>query len=98
MADLQEQEFERLGLDFQSLWGRRLQLIDCQNLFCEVDKYARVAHPQIAGLTGRTRIKQKFAPNQTSIDLFYPPKWKLNESMSIGAQLDTIELGRAAVG
>ena len=32
MADLQEQEFERLGLDFQSLWGRRLQLIDCQNL------------------------------------------------------------------
>ena len=49
MADLQEQEFERLGLDFQSLWGRRLQLIDCQNLFCEVDKYARVAHPQVAG-------------------------------------------------
>ena len=44
MADLQEREFERLGLNFQSLWGRRLQLIDCQNLFCEVDKYARVVH------------------------------------------------------
>ena len=66
MADLQEQEFERLGLDFQSLWGRRLQLIDCQNLFCEVDKYARVAHPQIAGQTGRTRIKQKFEPTPDS--------------------------------
>jgi hypothetical protein len=86
MADLQEQEFERLGLDFQSLWGRRLQLIDCQNLFCEVDKYARVAHPQIAGRTGRTRIKQKFEPTPAPIAHFYPPKWKLNEKIRVGAE------------
>jgi hypothetical protein len=92
MADLQEQEFERLGLDFQSLWGRRLQLIDCQNLFCEVDKYARVAHPHIAGKTGRTRIKQKFEPTPEPIDLFYPPKWKLNEKIRAAA------LQRAAAG
>jgi len=85
MADLQEQEFERLGLDFQSLWGRRLQLIDCQNLFCEVDKYARVAHPQIAGRTGRMRIKQKFAPKLAPIALFYPPKWKLNDKIRVAA-------------
>ena len=84
VADLQEQEFERLGLDFQSLWGRRLQLIDCQNLFCEVDKYARVAHPQIAGRTGRTRIKQKFEPTPKPIELFYPPKWTLNEKIRTG--------------
>ena len=57
VADLQEEEFERLGFDFPSLWGRRLQLIDCQNLFCEVDKYARVVHPEIQGCTGRKRIK-----------------------------------------
>ena len=57
MADLQEQEFERLGLDFQSLWGRRLQLIDCQNLFCEVDKYARVAHPPQALITALRQIE-----------------------------------------
>ena len=81
MADLQEMEFERLGLDFQSLWGRRLQLIDCQNLFCEVDKYARVAHPEIPGRTGRIRIKQKFVPTSEPIDLFYPPKWKLNHKI-----------------
>ncbi|MET4312706.1 nucleotide kinase domain-containing protein [Bradyrhizobium sp. RT4b] len=86
MADLQEQEFERLGLDFQSLWGRRLQLIDCQNLFCEVDKYARVAHPQVTGKTGRTRIKQKFQPMPAPIGLFYPPKWKLNEKIRATAQ------------
>jgi alpha-glutamyl/putrescinyl thymine pyrophosphorylase clade 1 len=85
MADLQEQEFERLGLDFQSLWGRRLQLIDCQNLLCEVDKYSRVAHPHIAGKTGRTRIKQKFQPKLEPIDLFYPPKWNLNDKIRIAA-------------
>lgn len=85
MADLQEQEFERLGLDFQSLWGRRLQLIDCQNLFCEVDKYARVAHPQIAGKTGRVRIKQKFEPIPKPIEFFYPPKWKLNNKICVDA-------------
>ncbi|MCH7885985.1 MAG: hypothetical protein IIC01_12165, partial [Planctomycetes bacterium] len=59
VADQQEDQFARLGLSFQSLWGRRLQLIDCQNLFCEVGKYARVAHPDVVGLSGRTRIKQK---------------------------------------
>jgi hypothetical protein len=81
MVDIQEQEFERLGLDFQSLWGRRLQLIDCQNLFCEVDKYARVVHPHIEGRTGRLRIKQKFEPTSKPIELFYPPKWMLNEKL-----------------
>ena len=85
MADLQEHEFERLELDFQSLWGRPLQLIDCQNLFCEVDKYARVAHPQVVGRTGRTRIKQKFVPTAAPIDYFFPPKWQLNEKVRAAA-------------
>ncbi len=49
VTDCQEQEFQRLGLSFQSLWGRPLQLIDCQNHFVEVDKYARVKHPDIKG-------------------------------------------------
>lgn len=88
ISDLQEQEFERLGLEFQSLWGRRLQLIDCQNLFCEVDKYARVAHPAVAGRTGRTRIKQKFERTASTIEFFYPPKWGLNEKVSVGLQAD----------
>lgn len=82
MADRQEQEFERLGLTFKSLFGRRLQLIDCQNLFCEVDKYSRVAHPEIAGHSGRTRIKQRFACNERPIKYWYPPKWKLNDRVA----------------
>jgi thymidylate kinase len=79
IADRQEQEFDRLELKFESLWGRRLQLIDCQNLFCEVDKYSRVHHPELVGLTGRTRIKQRFTANQSPLELWYPPKWKLND-------------------
>ncbi len=81
MADRQEEECNRLGLEFPSLWGRRLQLIDCQNLFCEIDKYARVAHPDAVGLTGRKRIKQKFAPKAAPIEFWYPPKWGINEAI-----------------
>ena len=81
IADRQEQEFERLGLNFRNLWGRRLQLIDCQNLLCEIDKYARVAHPHIMGRTGRMRIKQKFQPSTEPISLFYPPAWKINKNL-----------------
>ena len=81
MADIQSDEFARLGLQFRSLFGRSLQLIDCQNLFCEVDKYARVAHPEIMGRTGRSRIKQKFAPIAAPIDFWYPPKWEINDAI-----------------
>jgi len=85
MADRQEEECARLGLEFPSLWGRPLQLIDCQNLFCEVDKYARVAHPEVSGWTGRTRIKQKFAAQIDPIQFWYPPKWGINDRIAAGA-------------
>lgn len=78
MADRQEREFERLGLSFRSLWGRPLKLIDCQNLFCEVDKYSRVRHPQVSGLSGRSRIKQRLDPKGPLPAPWYPPKWNLN--------------------
>lgn len=81
MADMQEYEFKRLGLKFKTLWGRKLQLIDCQNIFCEIDKYSRVVFPKFSGLSGRTRIKQKFKPNLTPIDYFYPPKWNINNEV-----------------
>ncbi len=82
MADRQEREFERLGLTFRSLWGRRLQLIDCQNIFCEVDKYARVRHPEVEGVSGRSRIKQRFAPKPSLPPPWYPPKWDLNDKIA----------------
>ena len=78
MCDTQEMHFNRLGLRFPGLKGRRLQLIDCQNLFCEVDKYARVAHPEISGHSGRTRIKQRFTPVDQGMTAWFPPKWGIN--------------------
>ena len=81
VADRQQFEFERLGIEFRSLWGRPLQLIDCQNLFCEVDKYSRHAHPEIVGITGRTRIKQMFRVTPARIEYWYPPKWGLNDRL-----------------
>jgi hypothetical protein len=81
MADTQDEHFTRLGLAFPRLGGRRpLQLIDCQNLFCEISKYARAAHPGITGTSGRTRIKQAYRPGpgpgaQTA---WFPPHWGLN--------------------
>ena len=66
VTERQEDEFERLGIRFRDLWGRRLQLIDCQNLFCEVSKYARVKHPEIKGIGSRSRIKQVYRPTGAS--------------------------------
>jgi len=82
MADHQEEHFSRLGLRFTGLRGRRLQLIDCQNLFCEVDKYARVAHPDVRGISGRTRIKQSFRPVAEPVPAWFPPKWGLNQGLT----------------
>ena len=79
LTERQEEEFERYGLRFDGLWGRRLQPIDVQNLLCEVSKYTRVTHPEIEGLFGRTRIKQRFKPAGALPRPFFPPRWELNQ-------------------
>jgi hypothetical protein len=96
VAERQEQEFERLGIGFRSLWGRPLQLIDCQNVFCEVDKYSRVYHPEIAGSSLRTRIKQKFRASTESLDFWYPPKWGINEKIAASKKEVSDELPRVS--
>jgi 5-hmdU DNA kinase-like protein len=78
VAERAEEEFHRLGLTFQTLWGRRLQLIDCQNLFCEVGKYARAVHPEFLGESRRLRIKQRYTPRGSPIPQWYPPKWGID--------------------
>lgn len=78
MYDRQEYEFDRLGLKFKRLGNRSLQYIDIQNIFCETDKYCRVAHPEIKGLSGRTRIKQLYKYKNKPISFYFPPKWKIN--------------------
>lgn len=73
MVKRQDAEFKRLGLEFEGLWGRKIQAIDAQNLFCETDKYCRVRLPELA--SNRTRIKAHFRPISASETVFLPPKW-----------------------
>ncbi len=83
ITECQQENFAALGLTFRDLWGHQLQLVDCQNLLCEVDKYSRAAHPEFndAGKQGRHRIKQRFQPKTTPLQCWFPPKWKLTPSM-----------------
>jgi len=79
MAKHQLDYFADLDHDFRDLWGRPLQLIDCQNLFCEISKYTRVAFPDIKGISGRSRIKQKYRQNSLEVRTpLYPEKWGIN--------------------
>lgn len=78
MVSHQAQYFSEYGHEFRDLWGRPLQLIDCQNLFCEVSKYTRVAFPSIEGVAQRTRIKQTYKRSDRAMRKpRYPKKWNI---------------------
>lgn len=76
LVDYQEAAEDDLGIAPPSLFGRPLHAIDCQNLLCEVDKYCRVAFPELE--SARTRIKQRFRPNHEPLHLAFPPKWGID--------------------
>lgn len=79
VTERQSDEFQRRGLDFPGLFGRPLQPIDVQNLFCEVSKYARVAHPEVTGVAGRERIKQGYRGSAGPMERpTFPPRWGLS--------------------
>lgn len=84
MVNTQEEQLDFYGKEFQNLFGRRLKLIDCQNLFCETDKYARVVHPDSRGVGNRVRIKQQFMSNGVLRKPYFPPKWGINENVGTG--------------
>ncbi len=90
MVEQQTDEFERLGLPFNGLWGRPLHAIDCQGLFCELDKYCREAAPELA--SARSRIKCRFARTSQPIILFFPPKWGINTHLPQHPVLGSIAL------
>jgi hypothetical protein len=76
MVERQDDEFRRLELPFGGLFGRKLHGIDCQGLFCELDKYCREAVPELT--SARSRIKAKYNATNVDIALFFPPKWDLS--------------------
>lgn len=76
MYEHQDEEFKRLNLDFKRIGDRPLQLIDCQNIFCELDKYCREKVPELK--SNRTKIKKKYVYKKEKIEYMYPPKWGVN--------------------
>jgi len=89
MVDRQDREFARLGLIFKGLFGRKLQPIDCQNLFCEISKYARIRHPEVRGVSQRTRIKQTYRKASRVVPApTFPPRWGLRIELPETRPLD----------
>lgn len=76
-AGRQEEEFAARRLDWKNLGGRRLQLVDIQNIFCEVDKYTRLARPDLARPAPGRRPKQRYRPAGRPISAAFPAKWRL---------------------
>jgi hypothetical protein len=78
VTERQADELTKRGLNFAGLFGRPLHPIDVQNLFCEVSKYARVAHPNVVGISNRTRIKQIYRTSDRPFSPpMFPPKWNV---------------------
>jgi len=78
VSENQEKWFNKFGFKFQRLGDRPLQLIDCQSLFCEVDKYSRVSSNGTFLKGEGKRMKSKFHPSSKLIDFTFPPKWKIS--------------------
>jgi len=62
---------------FRPLPGRMPMLCDLSNVFCEFDKYTRMADPslQVYDKGKKRKIKNTFKMNPSQIEYFFPPKW-----------------------
>ena len=78
-AKNQEAEFARRNLGWLPLPGRRLKLIDVQNIFCEVDKYSRLAMPGLGGPNDSQRPKQNYRQDNRPLTFRFPSKWEIGE-------------------
>ena len=75
----QDEEFKRLNLNVKRIGNRPIQRIDCQNIFCELDKYCRQALPDLK--SNRTKIKKHYVPKKDKIEYIYPPKWEISRTI-----------------
>lgn len=95
MVERQADEFARLGLEFNGLWGRSLHAIDAQGLFCETDKYSRLAFPELR--VQRSRMKARFQPDPRPIHYYFPPKWGIN-SLTSSSPIRNVPPGSTQAG
>jgi hypothetical protein len=82
LTENQDRFFKQYDLDFHRLYGLPLRPSDIQNCLCEVNKYARVAHPEMSTLPGTDKtvdIKQRYTPRPGTPQVpVVPPKWLRN--------------------
>ena len=52
-------------------------------------------HPEISGISGRTRIKQKYSVNVEPINYWYPPKWKINQAIEEYTKIQVAGLSKS---
>lgn len=73
----QKELFEAFDITFRWLGhcGRTwlLQVNDFQNLFCEFDKYSRVAYPELTAKSCKHKIKNTFTPT-AAIETYHVPR------------------------
>ncbi|KAH0579855.1 hypothetical protein H2248_002682 [Termitomyces sp. 'cryptogamus'] len=74
LAMNQNAQFKRLGLEFTGLGPKCLpmDLVDVEHTLCEVDKYARKAHPSVKGK--RLEIRAVFNPTTVTFPPIVLPK------------------------
>ncbi|KAF7373364.1 Chromo domain-containing protein [Mycena sanguinolenta] len=72
MVTTQREHFARLGLEFAFLRNKNrdeleLDLADMEHAVCEVDKYARKAHPHVKGIGGRAELRVTFTASEDAL-------------------------------
>jgi len=68
----QDREFAKRNIKFDYVNNRKLQLVDIQNIFCEIDKYSRQYSEYNSN---NSRIKQKYKHQSRIVTNVMPVKW-----------------------
>ena len=96
LFDRQDDEFAEHSIEFLGLWGRPMQPIDLQNVLCEVSKYTRSTSPNVKGLLGRTRIKQRYSAGKLLPRPFFPPKWNLGRPVDLWLETTSLDTDKTS--
>ena len=78
LCETQDEQFKRLALSFSGLGPDhlKLDLADIEHSICEVDKYARIRHPELTGLHGRKEMKKRYDPSSRPFpEMAIPKAW-----------------------
>ncbi|KAK7035360.1 hypothetical protein VNI00_011891 [Paramarasmius palmivorus] len=97
MMETQDDHFRRLGIKPPRLGPQQLplDLSDIEHSICEVDKYARLAHPKIRGEQNRTNLRRvyRLESARTLPPMALPKAW--NKRTDTAQSVDLSSVSRA---